>query len=136
MGAWGPGIFDNDAACDFAAAVADGGGILLMGQTLDRVLACGSGYLERSDAEECLAAADIIARLNGSPGNETAYTAAIDAWIKSSRVSVSPEVIEKARQAISRVLSPPSEIVEIGVWKNSEVFDRWRRGVEDLLARL
>ena len=134
MGAWGSGIFENDTACDFAATVSNGGGISLVDKALDRVLACGSNYLEAPDAEECLAAAEIIARLNGSPGEETPYTASVDAWIKSSRATVSIEVLEKAKQGINRVLSPPSELVEL--WKGSDDFDGWRRSVEGLLARL
>jgi hypothetical protein len=67
MGAWGAGIFENDTACDFAAAVSDGGGMSLIDQTLHRVLACGDNYLEAPDAEECLATAEIIARLTGRP---------------------------------------------------------------------
>jgi len=97
-------------------------------------LACGSNYLEAPDAEECLAATEIIARLNGSPGEETPYTASVDAWIKGRRASIHPEVIEKAKRAINRILSPPSELVEL--WKDSDDFNRWRQRVEALLARL
>jgi Domain of unknown function (DUF4259) len=134
MGAWGSGIFENDTACDFAAAVSDGGGISLVDQALDRVLACGSNNLEAPEAEECLAAAEIIARLKGGAGNETPYTASIDAWIKGSRAAVPAEIIEKAKLAIARVLSQPSEIVEL--WTDSDDFDGWKRNVEGLLARL
>jgi hypothetical protein len=134
MGAWGSGIFENDTACDFAATVSNGGGISLVDKALDRVLACGSNYLEAPDAEECLAAAEIIARLNGSPAEETPYTASVDAWIRSSRATVSIEILEKAKQGINRVPSPPSELVEL--WKDSDDFDGWRQSVEALLARL
>jgi hypothetical protein len=134
MGAWGSGVFENDTACDFAAAVSDGGNVALVEQALDRVLACGSNYLEAPDAEECLAAAEIIARLRGSSrGDETPYTASVDAWIRNSRASISAELIERAKRAIMRVLSPPSELVEL--WKDSGDFDSWRRSVEGLLGR-
>ena len=134
MGAWGSGIFENDTACDFAAAVSDGGGVVLVEQALDRVLATGDGYLEAPDAEECLAAAEIIARLKGNSGEQTSYTASIDAWIKSSPPLPSAEVVEKARRAIVRVLSEPSELVEL--WAESNDFDAWKRGVEGLSRRL
>ena len=134
MGAWGSGIFENDTACDFAAAVLDGGGISLVEQALDRVLACGSNDLEAPEAEECLAAAEIVARLTGSPGEQTSYTAPIDTWIKASQASVSVEVCEKAKRAVARVLSEPSEIVEL--WTDSGDFDGWKRSVEGLSARL
>jgi len=134
MGAWGSGIFENDIACDFAAAVASGGGLSTVDQALDRVLACGGDYLEAPDAEECLAAAEIIARLNGSPGDQTPYTASVDAWINSSRASISAAVVDKARRAIARVPSPPFELVEL--WRESDDFDGWKREVDGLLARL
>jgi hypothetical protein len=44
MGAWGIGIFENDTACDFAAAVANGGGVPLVEQALDRV-SCAAGTI-------------------------------------------------------------------------------------------
>ena len=134
MGAWGPGIFENDTACDFAAAVANGGGFSTVDQALDRVLACGGGYLEAPDAEECLAAAEIVARLNGRPGEQTPYTASVDAWVKSAPASISAETVEKAKRAVARVLFPSSELVDL--WVKSDDFDGWRRSVEALLARL
>jgi Domain of unknown function (DUF4259) len=134
MGAWGHGIFENDTACDFGAAVSDGGGISLVEQALDRVLASGENYLEVSDAEEGLAAVEIVARLKGSPGDETAYTESIDTWIKDVRPSASAALVEKAKRAIARVLSEPSELVE--VWMESDEFDAWKQAVEALRARL
>jgi Domain of unknown function (DUF4259) len=134
MGAWGSGIFENDTACDFAADVAEGGGVSLVDQALDRVLARGGNYLEAREAEECLAAAEIIARLKGSPGDETPYTALVDAWIKGSPASVSAEIVEKAKRAIARVLAEPSELVEL--WAESDDFDSFRRSVEALSGRL
>jgi Domain of unknown function (DUF4259) len=119
MGAWGKGIFENDTACDLAADVADGGGISTVEHALDRILLRGVDYLEAHDAEEGLAAAEIVARLNGSPGDKTPYTARVDRWIEGCQTSVvGPEMIEKARRATLRV------------------FDGWKRSLEALLDRL
>ena len=134
MGAWGPGVFENDTACDFASTVADGGGIPALTQALDRVLSVEGDYLEAPDAEEGLAAADIIARLKGSPGQETAYTASIDAWIKGLRTAAPDTLVEKARRSIARVLTQPSELLEL--WTESENFDDWKRSVEEVSRRL
>src|SRR5215813_11008629 len=109
MGAWGPGVFENDTACDFASAVADGGGIPALAQALDRVLSSEGDYLEAPDAEEGLAAAEIVARLKGSPGEETADTAAIDAWVKGLQAATPDELVEKAKRSIARILAEPSE---------------------------
>jgi hypothetical protein len=134
MGAWGTGIFENDTACDFAEIVADGGGIPSVEYALNCVLWCAVEYLEASVAVEGLAAAEIVARSNGSPGEETPYTARIDRWIEGTQPSVGPELIEKAKQATTRVLSEPSELLEL--WMPSRDFDRWKRSVEAVLSRL
>jgi hypothetical protein len=134
MGAWGCGVFENDTACDFAAAVADGGGFPLVDRALSRVLARGADYLEALEAEEGLAAAEIVARMNDGGGSRTSYTETVDAWIAASRVVVPPKRRELAKRAVARVLCDPSEIVEL--WTESEQADRWRRSVETLLARL
>lgn len=64
MGAWGTGVFENDAAGAFAVAVAGGGGVAALEAALDRVLAAGDVYLEAPQAEEAIAAAEIVARSN------------------------------------------------------------------------
>ena len=55
MGAWGPEVFENDIACDFASTVAEGGGVPALTQALDRVLSSEGDYPEAPDAEEGLA---------------------------------------------------------------------------------
>lgn len=134
MGAWGSGVFENDTACDFASSVADGGGIAALNQAIDRVLSSGASYLEAQDAEEGLAAADIVARLRGSPGQQTAYTASIDSWIANSKAVASDELAKKAKQSIARILVEPSELLEL--WTESDEFDGWKRRVEELVQRL
>lgn len=134
MGTWGTGVFENDTACDFADAVAYGGGMIALVDALDRVLSPEGESLEAPEAEEGLAAAEIVARLRGSAGEATAYTAAIDAWIRDSHPPVSDEMVEKAKQAISRILSEPSELLEL--WAASTEFDSWKRCIEGLSKRL
>jgi hypothetical protein len=134
VGAWGFGVFENDTACDFASGVAGGGGVNALLGAIERVLSVEGGYLEAPDAEEGLAAAEIIARLRGKPGQETAYTAAIDAWISASRAQVSDELTEKARRSVARVMAAPSELLEL--WADSDDFDWWKRAVEGVAQRL
>ena len=134
MGAWGNGTFENDTACDFAATVAEGNGLVVLEEALDRVLASETNYLEAPDAEEGLAAADIVARLNGSSGAQTSYTAAIDAWVERSKSTPSQALIEKARRSITRILTQPSELLEL--WQDSADFEAWKRSVEEVSRRL
>jgi hypothetical protein len=134
MGAWGIGVFENDTACDFASDVAEGGGIEALSQAIDRVLSSEGNYLEARDAEEGLAAADIVARLRGSPGEQTAYTSSIDSWIANSKAVASDELAKKAKQSIARILIEPSELLEL--WAESKEIDRWKRCVEEVAQRL
>jgi hypothetical protein len=105
-----------------------------LAQALDRVVSCDGGYLEAPDAEEGLAAAEIVARLKGSPSQQTAYTASIDAWIKGLQTGVSDELVEKAKLSIVRILTEPSELLEL--WTASDDFDGWKRTVEEVSKRL
>lgn len=134
MGAWGTGTFENDTACDFAADVADSRDLTKIVSALDRVLASGPSYLEAPDAEEALAAAEIVARLRGKFGPQTAYTEDIDNWVKNNKLAVSDDLVNKARQAVNRVLTPPSELLEL--WADSDESAQWKSAVEDALSRL
>jgi len=134
LGAWGVGTFENDTACDYAAEVADGKDLSRIEATLDAVLAAGATHLEAPDAEEALAAADIIARLGGRFGQRDAYTATIDEWITRIKLQPSKQLVEKARGSIARIMKEPSEIVDL--WRDSDEFEMWKSSVEDLTARL
>jgi hypothetical protein len=134
MGTWGKGTSENDTACDFAVTVAEGNGLVVLEQALDRILASETNYLEAPDAQEGLASADIVARLNGSLGAQTSYTATIDAWVERSKSTLSEALIEKARSSITRILTEPSELLEL--WQDSADFEVWKRNVEEVSRRL
>jgi hypothetical protein len=134
LGAWGTRIFDNDTAADFGHTIAEGGGLAAVEAALDSVLGSKSEYLESSTAEEALAAADTVARIMGGGSGPSAYTEALDDWIRKNRPTVSDALMTKARSAIRRVLSEPSELLE--VWQESDEFSAWKSSVETLLRQL
>ena len=70
MGAWGTGIFDNDTACDWAYDLEGASDLSLIERALSKVLNVGAEYLEATEAEEALAAAETIARLKGNLGGQ------------------------------------------------------------------
>ena len=133
MGTWGIGVFENDAAADFADDVAKGG-LASIEKVFDHVLAVGGGYLEASDAAEALAAADIVARLGGSHGVQDAYTASVDGWIARQQSLPPPALVDKARRCVSRMLNEPSEMLEL--WAEAGELEAWKRSVEAVSARL
>ncbi|MGZ6021044.1 MAG: DUF4259 domain-containing protein [Rhizomicrobium sp.] len=134
MGAWGKGPLENDDACDYADAVADGTDLSPVERTLDKAVKANGSYLEASDGAEALAAGEIVARLLGRPGELTPRTAKIDEWIESKKVAPSSQLINKAKRAVSRVMTEPSELMEL--WIDSDDFDSWQSSVEDLIQRL
>ncbi|HTP76426.1 MAG TPA: DUF4259 domain-containing protein [Rhizomicrobium sp.] len=134
MGAWGKGALENDDACDYADMIADGKDLSGLERTLDTAIQAGEDYLEVSDGAEALAAGEIVARLLGRPGALTPRTAKIDEWISGLKQAPGAPLVDKAVQAVTRVMTEPSELMEI--WIDSDNFDDWQDGVEDLLHRL
>jgi hypothetical protein len=134
MGAWGPGIFENDTACDFVAEIAASDGYASLDAAFDRVLAVLDSYLEAPDAEQALAAAEIVSRLRGGSGAQTSYSASIDEWILRQQAAPSEDLAEKARRCIVRILSEPSEALEL--WTGSGEFEAWKTEIDGLSMRL
>lgn len=132
MGAWGTGAFDNDSAGDFCDAVTQGGGLAVIEDAFDHVLEAGSECLEAPTAEEAIAAAAIVARLKD--GVPLSGEAEIEAWIAAERPSASQGLIAKARDALQRIMTAPSELLEL--WQDAEEFPDFQAGVAGLLRRL
>jgi hypothetical protein len=134
MGAWGPGIFENDTASDWAFGLEGAKDTSLIERTLAKVLAVGDQYLEAPDAEEGLAAAEAVARLTGNWGGRDAYTEPMDKWIEKVHISPGARLVQTAVAVVERVLSQPSELLEL--WAGSDEFDAWKTALGDLRSRL
>jgi hypothetical protein len=134
MGAWGTGIFDNYTACDWAYDLKETSDLSLIESALDKVLKVGAEYLYASEAVEALAAAETVARLKGNWGIRNSYTEKMDKWVETTRLIPQQALIEKALKAIERVLSGPSELLEL--WGEGEEFTVWEESVKDLGKRL
>jgi Domain of unknown function (DUF4259) len=140
MGAWGTGSFENDGAADFAWEIAEGG-LPVIEKVFDRVLAAGESYLE--DAEEAIAAAEVVAKLGGRGPSPLDNRQEIEdpdeeltlgKWIASAKAPPSEELVEKARRTVARVLTGPTELLNL--WRDGEHFEEWKEVVEDLSKRL
>jgi|SRR5215469_7895154 len=135
MGAWGTGLFDNDTASDFVDEVVRGRDFRRIEESLSSVVSTGANYLQAPDAEEALVAADVVARLKGRMGEKTASTEVIDKWVRDhASLTPSEALIEKARSAVRRILTEPSELLEL--FQESDEFAEWKANVDSLLARL
>jgi hypothetical protein len=135
MGAWSCESFGNDDACDWAAQLEEYEDLSLVEATLDAVLEAGDeNYLEAPEASEAIAAAEVVARLQGNACTQDASPEEVDAWVDRIRLMPSPELAAKARRALDRVLAGPSELMEL--WDESEEAGQWRAAVRELKDRI
>lgn len=134
MGAWGMGIFDNDTACDWAYSLEESNDLSVVEDAIETVLSVDSDYLEAPDAEEALAACEVIARLRGNFGDKNSYTETVDNWVSGNSLKVPRELIEKAKAAIARIISDSSELAEL--WTESGDYEEWKHNIDNLLSRI
>jgi hypothetical protein len=134
MGTWGTGIFDNDTACDWVYKLEKTRDLSLVEEALDKVLSVGDQLLIVGHTEEGLAAAEVIARLQGNPGRKMGYTEDVARWVRKNKLIPSAELSKKAILAIDRILTEPSEI--LGGWFKVERFEEWKKKVENLRLRI
>jgi len=134
MGAWSHESFGNDTACDWAADLQEGDDLAPVEAALDAVLDVGDDYLESPEACEAIAAAEVVARLQGHFGLRDAYSESLDEWVARVGIVPSPELASKARRALDRMLSEPSELLEL--WEESDDAGDWRASVDELKGRI
>jgi hypothetical protein len=134
MGAWGTGVFENDDAADFVAEVLGGTSLSPIETAIDRVLKVEQEYLEAPDAAQALAAAAILARFKHSGVQSGTGAPELNEWVVGIKLLPSQDLLEKARQSIKRVLTEPSELLEL--WSESGEFDDWKASTESLAAQL
>lgn len=133
MGTWSVDSFGNDTACDWSYSLENHNDLSFVEESLKKVLNAES-TLEASEAEEALAAAEVVARLQGHWGERNSYTETVDKWVESLRLKPTKPLIQKAHQAIDRILSEKSELLEL--WHESGEFEEWKASVMNLKSRI
>lgn len=144
MGAWGIGIFDNDDACDWIDELIEEDDIDFICSTFKKI---GSGiddtllsrmleekkelYIEEPEGSAILAAAEIVAALNGKAGKDIPEEAI--AWIEENMENSTQELLSLAKTAVKSVREN-SELREL--WEESDDMEGWLAEVEDLENRL
>jgi hypothetical protein len=134
MGTWGAGTLENDTAVDWMYGLGEVADFSLIEGTLDRALAFGDDSLPAAEAEEALAAAEVVARLLGNFGVRNDYTRTMDDWVSWMPEKPSLELLTKAWRMVERVQRPPSELLEL--WTRSGGAEAWSRSLADLKLRL
>ncbi len=129
MGAWGTGSFENDDAADWVAGLKT-----IAPEELTKILARAAddpNYLEGPAASVTVAAAEVVAALNGSAAEGA--PAAIGEWTKIHPQAFTPELKAVAIRAMDRVRRE-SELKDL--WMEADGLNEWIAALRDLQARL
>lgn len=134
MGAWSHESFGNDDACDFAATVTETDDLSAVEAIIDVVVQVGDEYLEAPEASQAIAAAEVIARLQGNWGLRDAYSEDLDAWVKRTKIVPTKALALKVKKALKRITAEPSELLEL--WQESDEGEQWVNAVRELERRI
>lgn len=134
MGAWSPEPFGNDTANDWAYDLDNVTDLSYIEKTIDRALEAGAKYLGVSDAEEAIAAVEVLAHLMGKPTQQDSYTAKVETWVRTVKAKPNPALRNKARQLLQRVISEESELQEL--WNESDEANDWQKTIQKLRRAL
>ena len=133
MGAWAEDTFGNDTACGWIGTFLDDPGLPAVESAIEAVLA-SDDYLDSDAACACLAACEVIARLQGKWGLRNAYSEELDAWIEANPTAVPDLLKATADSAIERILGGRSELPPL--WDEGGRNDDWHRAIDDLRERI
>ena len=135
MGAWSHESFGNDDACDWGHELAETNDLSVIESALDSVLAIGDDYLDLSEASNGIAAAEVIAQLQGNRSDaESASYEPVDEWVARVKLTPPQPLARKAHQVLDRVLQEPSEALEL--WQEGKEGNRWVEAVRNLKTRI
>lgn len=130
MGTWGPGVFENDTACDWFECLERDRNLQIVEYALGAVLSRRTLNIRADDAEKALAACEVIACVQGDSGERSVHAAKLESWVASHKPEVSPRLARMAVAAIGFILSEPSGIYN--TWYSDDDFVAWKSNVEKL----
>ena len=134
MGAWAEDTFGNDAACDWVGSFLDNPGLEAVRSAIQAVLETGDDYLDSDEACDCLAACEVVARLQGKWGIRNPYSEDLDSWIESNPTNVPDDLKSSADSAIERILASESELPEL--WDEDGRNETWHNSIDNLRERI
>ena len=128
MGAWGSGSFENDDAADWLAQLGTVGPddlIKIFSKAAD-----DTAYFEAPNASIVVAAAEVVAALNGCPAKDVPTE--IVKWTTNRQVPT-PELKALALRALERVRRN-SELKDL--WLEADGLNDWTAAIQDLQTRV
>ena len=134
MGAWDTTSFGNDTACDWLAELIDSGSSDMIADAFDSVISADGDFIESSTGEEAVAAAEVLAWLQGRPGPSSDATEGLDDWMEEQEEEEYERLLKKGRKTLDIVAGDQSELKEI--WEESGELEDWAKSIADLKVRL
>ncbi|HEY9676807.1 MAG TPA: DUF4259 domain-containing protein [Drouetiella sp.] len=132
MGSWDVSSFGNDGASDWLLELLQSKGADKVFRALMSAGKLGpNDYLQTTESECAVAAAEIVAAGAGCPARDLPEEAA--QWVKERKFSAGAEIIDLALKVMERV-SKNSELKE--VWDDTDSSEEWHALMNDLIARL
>ena len=131
MGAWGAGNFENDDALDWIAELEESSGMAAIEAALRVVVEWGAEYLDAPEACRALAAAEVVAALQGHPPPDLPDGAA--AWVSQHAAVDGSTLAALALTAIARTRAN-SELAEL--WEETDEAAAWGAVVDGLVSRI
>lgn len=132
MNLWGPGAFANEVGAAFAQEVAQDGAFALA-EAFDVALDPDTDFLAAEEGWRTLAAAEVLAAvLTGDTSRLT--DAELRAWVAGAEAAELEGLRSVAHAAVTRVLSPDSELPDL--WADAEDEAAWRAEVERVRGAL
>jgi hypothetical protein len=137
MGAWGPGIFEDDAAYDYTEAIEEDAYEFFR---TSFETAIELDYLEYDDAHAVtVSAAYMDNLLNGTKyvteNEEDEDVGNVNLFNTLQKDLKVDDLKPLAVKALHKVLGKHSELNELWM-ENEELYPIWRKNIEDLVARL
>lgn len=128
MGAWGIGIFENDAALDFVCELNEADDLKRLFKDLfDRVIE--EEYFIQDEGCNVLVAAALI----NSIKNKDKYLDLFESeseLMKKVEAYKFTDLVDECLEALKAVLSEKSELKEL--WEDTDYFDEWKAAVLEL----
>lgn len=135
MGAWSHEAFGNDDACDWLAQLEQSDDFSAIESAFDTILTVDDDfYIEAPEACEAIAAAEVVARLQGNVGTEDGSSEQVDAWIERVRSTPSSNLAGRAIRVLDRILTEPSELLDLS--NEVEASTAWLASINELKMRL
>jgi len=133
MGTWALHSFANDDAGDLIGDLVEGSDLSSVQEAIERVQST-EGYLEAPEAQQGIAACEVVALVLGHGSTASQAEEELTAWVARVKPSVDAAIVSQAVQVVDRVLAPDSELREL--WEESDEFNGWQADVRSLRARL